>query len=57
MSLALTLLALFAVGASRAFVSAVVWWRAGLDMLWLGVAVAALAYAAGSLGAHFAAAT
>jgi vacuolar iron transporter family protein len=53
MSLALTLLALFVVGASRALVSAVRWWKAGLDMLWLGVAVAALAYAAGAVGAHF----
>ena len=57
MSLALTLITLFAIGASRAFVSAVAWWKAGLDMLWLGVAVATIAYAAGSLGARFAAAT
>lgn len=55
MSLTLTLLTLFAVGASRAVVSSVAWWKAGLNMLWLGVAVAAIAYAAGSLAAHIAA--
>jgi vacuolar iron transporter family protein len=53
LSLALTLLMLFSVGASRAVVSTVAWWKAGLDMLWLGVAVAAVAYAAGLLGARY----
>ena len=45
----LTLAALFAIGASRALIAHVRWWRAGLEMLGLGAIVAALAYVSGSL--------
>jgi VIT1/CCC1 family predicted Fe2+/Mn2+ transporter len=48
-SIALTLLAMFAVGASRALISKLKWWRAGIEMLGLGALVAALAYASGAL--------
>lgn len=48
-SLALTLAAMFAVGASRAAITNVRWWRAGSEMLLLGALVAALAYACGAL--------
>jgi VIT1/CCC1 family predicted Fe2+/Mn2+ transporter len=48
-SSALTLIALFAVGATRGIVTSESWWRAGLEMLGLGVIVAAAAYAAGAL--------
>ena len=46
-SIALTLAAMFAVGASRALVSNVRWWKAGLEMLVLGAVVAGLAYGSG----------
>ncbi len=49
LSLALTLLALFAVGASRALIANVRWWRGGLEMLALGAIVAAVAYGSGAL--------
>jgi VIT1/CCC1 family predicted Fe2+/Mn2+ transporter len=49
LSAALTLLALFAVGASRAVIANVRWWKAGFEMLTLGAAVAALAYGSGAL--------
>jgi VIT1/CCC1 family predicted Fe2+/Mn2+ transporter len=49
MSLALTLVAMFAVGASRALITRIVWWKGGLEMLGLGSVVAALAYASGRL--------
>ena len=48
-SIALTLLALFAVGASRALIANVRWWKAGLEMLGLGAVVAALAYGSGAI--------
>jgi VIT1/CCC1 family predicted Fe2+/Mn2+ transporter len=48
-SITLTLLAMFAVGASRAFIANVRWWNAGLEMLGLGVAVSALAYGSGAV--------
>lgn len=48
-STAATLGALFAVGASRAFVTDVGWVRAGLEMLLLGVAVALVAFYSGRL--------
>ena len=48
-SIALTLLALFAVGASRALIANVRWWKAGLEMLGLGTVVAALAYGSGAM--------
>ena len=46
---ALTLSALFAIGASRALIAHARWWTAGLEMLILGAVVAALAYASGGL--------
>ena len=49
MSVFLTLAALFAVGASRAAVTVDRWWTAGLEMLLLGVVVAAVAYGSGAL--------
>jgi VIT1/CCC1 family predicted Fe2+/Mn2+ transporter len=48
LSIVFTLLALFAVGASRAFIANVRWWQAGLEMLALGAAVAAAAYYSGA---------
>ena len=45
----LTLAALFVVGSLRAAVTDQHWWLAGLEMLGLGVAVAAVAYAAGAI--------
>jgi VIT1/CCC1 family predicted Fe2+/Mn2+ transporter len=45
----LTLAALFGVGASRAAVTMDRWWTAGLEMLTLGVIVAAAAYGSGAL--------
>jgi VIT1/CCC1 family predicted Fe2+/Mn2+ transporter len=40
---------MFAVGASRALIANVRWWRAGLEMLLLGALVAALAYGSGAV--------
>jgi VIT1/CCC1 family predicted Fe2+/Mn2+ transporter len=48
-SVALTLLAMFAVGASRAAIARTRWWAAGFEMLALGAIVAALAYGSGRL--------
>ena len=48
-SIILTLLALFGVGASRALIANVGWLKAGLEMLGLGAIVAALAYGSGAL--------
>jgi hypothetical protein len=44
-----TLLTLFTVGAMRATLTRVVWWRAGLEMLIVGATAAAIAYAIGAL--------
>ena len=49
LSIALTFLAMFLVGASRALIANVQWWKAGLEMLGLGAVVAALAYASGAV--------
>jgi vacuolar iron transporter family protein len=49
LSVLLTLAALFGVGASRAIVTRDRWWSAGLEMLLLGVFVAAAAYGSGFL--------
>ena len=48
-SVAVTLLSMFAVGASRALIANVRWWKAGFEMLGLGAVVAALAYASGAV--------
>lgn len=48
-SVFLTLSALFGVGAARTAVTLDRWWRAGLEMLSLGVVVAGVAYGAGAL--------
>jgi VIT1/CCC1 family predicted Fe2+/Mn2+ transporter len=48
-STGLTLATLFAVGALRATVTLGRWWVAGMEMLSLGLVVAAAAYAAGAL--------
>ena len=48
-SIGCTLVAMFAVGASRALIARTRWWSAGLEMLGLGSVVAALAYGSGKL--------
>lgn len=48
-SVALTLAAMFVVGASRGLIANVRWWKGGLEMLGLGALVAALAYASGRI--------
>jgi VIT1/CCC1 family predicted Fe2+/Mn2+ transporter len=48
-AVALTLRALFAVGASRAFVTHLGWIRSGLEMLAVGAFAAAVAYSIGAL--------
>ena len=53
-SVAWTLASLFSVGALRATVTLARWWRAGLEMLALGAAVAVAAYVAGALAASLA---
>jgi len=50
-SVILTLMALFAIGAARALVTADRWWKAGLEALSLGVLVAVAAYLAGWIAA------
>jgi VIT1/CCC1 family predicted Fe2+/Mn2+ transporter len=47
----LTLSTLFAVGASRAFVTRLGWVRSGLEMLFVGALAAAVAYGIGALAA------
>jgi vacuolar iron transporter family protein len=49
LSIALTLLGMFAIGASRALIANVRWWTAGFEMLGLGAVVAALAYVSGAI--------
>lgn len=46
---ALTLVALFVVGALRSWVTSRPWWRSGLEMLAVGATAAAVAYAIGAL--------
>jgi VIT1/CCC1 family predicted Fe2+/Mn2+ transporter len=48
LSIVLTFLALFAIGASRALIGQVKWWVGGFEMLALGAIVAAIAYVSGS---------
>lgn len=45
----LTFLAMFGIGASRALIANVRWWRAGGEMLGLGAAVTAVAYGSGAI--------
>jgi VIT1/CCC1 family predicted Fe2+/Mn2+ transporter len=40
---------MFVVGASRALIANVRWWKAGCEMSGLGAVVAALAYASGAI--------
>jgi VIT1/CCC1 family predicted Fe2+/Mn2+ transporter len=47
LSAALTLAALFGVGAARSLVTIDRWWTAGAEMLGLGILVAAVAYLSG----------
>jgi VIT1/CCC1 family predicted Fe2+/Mn2+ transporter len=49
----LTLTALFGVGATRGALTVDRWWRSGLEMLLLGLAVAAVAFLAGRLMASW----
>jgi VIT1/CCC1 family predicted Fe2+/Mn2+ transporter len=48
-SIALTLAAMFVVGASRSVITTIRWWKGGFEMLALGAVVAAVAYASGTL--------
>jgi VIT1/CCC1 family predicted Fe2+/Mn2+ transporter len=48
-AVAVTLLALFAVGALRSLIATVRWWWGGLEMLLLGGVVALVAYASGAI--------
>ncbi len=49
LAIALTLSTLFAVGASRSFVTRLGWVRSGLEMLFVGALAAAVAYSIGAL--------
>jgi vacuolar iron transporter family protein len=49
LSTAFTLATLFTIGASRAMISSVKWWRTGLEMFALGAIVAAVAFGSGSI--------
>lgn len=53
LSVALTLGTLFVVGASRAVVAPVRWWRGGAEMLGLGTVAAIAAYVSGVIVAGF----
>jgi VIT1/CCC1 family predicted Fe2+/Mn2+ transporter len=53
-SVAVTLMSLFTVGALRALIANVRWWRAGFEMLALGAIVAAVAYGSGAAVASLA---
>jgi VIT1/CCC1 family predicted Fe2+/Mn2+ transporter len=48
LSAVITLIALFTVGALRALIANVQWWRAGFEMLGLGAVVAGVAYGSGA---------
>ena len=48
-SITLTFLAMFSIGASRALIADFRWWKAGLEMLGLGAIVAAVAYGSGAI--------
>src|SRR5262245_12260937 len=53
-SVFLTMAAMFAIGGSRALVTVERWWKGGLEMLLLGIAVAGAAYGSGALAAKLA---
>ena len=53
LSVILTFAGMFVVGASRALIADVVWWKAGGEMLGLGALVAGLAYASGAVVSAF----
>jgi VIT1/CCC1 family predicted Fe2+/Mn2+ transporter len=53
LSVAVTLAAMFTIGASRSLVTVDRWWTAGLEMLLLGILVAGAAYGSGALVAGF----
>jgi VIT1/CCC1 family predicted Fe2+/Mn2+ transporter len=55
-STVLTLVSLFALGASRSLVTIDRWWRSGLETLLLGVVVAIAAYGAGAIASALASA-
>ena len=48
-AIALSFVTMFAIGAARALISNVSWWRAGSEMLGLGAVVTAVAYASGAV--------
>ena len=48
-AITLSFAAMFTIGAARALISNVTWWRAGSEMLGLGAVVTAVAYASGAL--------
>jgi VIT1/CCC1 family predicted Fe2+/Mn2+ transporter len=52
-STVITLALMFVVGAARSLVTLDRWWRAGLEMLGLGAAVAAAAYGSGAVVARW----
>lgn len=52
-AIALTLTTLFIVGAGRALVTDLAWWRAGMEMLIVGALAAAVAYVIGALFSRF----
>ena len=54
LSIALTMASLFGVGALRSIVTVESWWRSGLEILGLGLAVAVAAYGTGMLIARIA---
>jgi VIT1/CCC1 family predicted Fe2+/Mn2+ transporter len=53
-SVGMTMLTLFVVGSLRSLVTVDRWWTAGLEMLLLGILVAAAAYGSGALVATLA---
>ena len=51
-AIAASFAAMFVIGAGRALIANVVWWRAGAEMLALGAIVTAVAYGSGALVAR-----
>jgi VIT1/CCC1 family predicted Fe2+/Mn2+ transporter len=48
-AIVLSFVTMFAIGAARALIANVIWWRAGAEMLGLGVLVTMVAYGSGAL--------